>query len=119
MRVTKNERPRASPNVFWGQRHNGIFRSTDGGRHWTRFANLSPSAFRFACAMRPKDPDTAWFVPEVKDERRIPVDGRLVMNRTRDGGRSFETLHRGLTQEHSYDLVCRHGLAVTASGDLL
>jgi len=37
-----------------------------------------------------RDPDTAWFVPAIKDVRRIPVDGKVVVARTRDGGRSFE-----------------------------
>jgi photosystem II stability/assembly factor-like uncharacterized protein len=46
----------------------------------------------------------------------LPVDGALVVNRTRDGGRSFETLRRGLPQQHAYDLVYRHGLDVAADG---
>lgn len=108
-----------TPDVLWAQHHNGIFRSTDGGRHWTELADVSPSAFGFALAVHPVDPDTAWFVPAIKDERRVPVGGRLVVNRTRDGGRSFETLTRGLPQEHAYDLVYRHGLAVDAGGETL
>ncbi|MGH6912946.1 MAG: exo-alpha-sialidase, partial [Geminicoccales bacterium] len=67
----------------------------------------------------PRDPDTAWFVPAIKDERRIPVDGKLVVARTRDGGESFDVLSKGLPQRHAYDLVWRHALAVDASGDRL
>ncbi len=40
----------------------------------------------------------------------------MVVNRTRDGGRSFETLRAGLPQQHAYDLVYRHGLAVADDG---
>ena len=109
----------AHPDALWVQHHNGIFRSTDGGQHWKELEDVSPSAFGFALAAHPTDPDTAWFVPEIKDERRIPVDGKLVVNRTRDGGRSFETLSRGLPQEHAYDLVYRHGLAIDAGGKAL
>ena len=61
----------------------------------------------------------SWFVPEIKDERRIPVDGRVVVNRTDDGGRSFATLGRGLPGPNAYDLVYRHALDVDASGELL
>ena len=43
----------------------------------------------------------------------------VVVNRTRDGGRSFETLRDGLPQANCYDLVYRHGLAVDASGQRL
>ena len=109
----------ADTKVMWAQHHNGIFHSTDRGRHWTELKDVKPSVFGFACAVHPDDADTAWFVPEIKDERRIPVDGKLVVNRTRDGGRSFETLRRGLPQEHAYDLVYRHGLDVSADGGCL
>ena len=77
------------------------------------------SSFGFAVAAHPRDPDTAWFVPAIKDEKRVPVDAALVVNRTRDGGRSFETLRRGLPQKDCYDLIYRHGLAVDDSGNSL
>jgi photosystem II stability/assembly factor-like uncharacterized protein len=70
-------------------------------------------------AVHPLDADTAWFVPGQADQCRVPVDGALVVNRTRDGGRSFETLHTGLPREDCYDLVYRHGLAVSPSGHRL
>ena len=81
--------------------------------------NVAPSVFGFGVAVHPKDPKTAWFVPAVKDERRIPVDGKLVVSRTRDGGKTFEVLRNGLPQEHAYDLVYRHALAMDDSGDRL
>jgi hypothetical protein len=52
----------------------------------------------------------------VKDEFRYPVDGKVVVARTRDGGESFEALREGLPQENAYDLVYRHGLAVDETG---
>ena len=39
--------------------------------------------------------------------------------RSTDGGKSFELIGRGLPQEHAYDLVYRHALAVDASGSRL
>ena len=77
------------------------------------------SSFGFAVAEHPQDSHTAWFVPAVKDERRVPVDGALVVNRTRDGGQTFETLRSGLPQRHAYDLIYRHGLEVAADGQTL
>jgi photosystem II stability/assembly factor-like uncharacterized protein len=46
----------------------------------------------------------------------MPVDGKVVVTRTRDGGETFDVLRDGLRQEHAYDLVFRHALD---SGDRL
>ena len=67
--------------------------------------------------MHPRDPQTAWFVPAQKDEHRVPVSGQVLVTRTRDGGETFEGLRHGLPQEHAYDIVYRHALAVDDSGD--
>jgi hypothetical protein len=109
----------AAPDCLWAQHHNGVFRSTDGARSWHVVPTVQPSVFGFAVAVHPRDPDTAWFVPAIKDEKRIPVDGKVVVSRTRDGGRSFTVLREGLPQEHAYDLVYRHALDVDATGDRL
>ncbi len=108
-----------APDTMWVQHHNGVFRSIDAGETWNDVTTVKPSIFGFAVVVHPDDPDTAWFVPAVKDECRIPVDGKLVVARTRDGGRTFETLGRGLPQEHAYDLVYRHALDVDETGDHL
>jgi hypothetical protein len=109
----------AHPEVVWCQHHNAVFRSEDAGANWHELTAIRPAKFGFCVAAHPRDPDTAWFVPAAKDERRIPLDGKLVVARTRDGGRSFELLTAGLPQRHAYDLVWRHGLAVDASGERL
>jgi hypothetical protein len=108
---------RGRPDVFWAQHHNGVFRH-DGG-DWQEITSVSPSVFGFAVAVHPREADTAWFVPATKDERRIPVDGQVVVARTRDGGKSFDVLRNGLPQHNAYDLVLRHALAVDAGGDCL
>jgi hypothetical protein len=109
----------AQPDVLWLQHHNGVFRCTDGAASWQEVKAIAPSKFGFAVAVHPKDGDTAWFVPADKDERRVPLQGKLVVARTRDGGASFELLRRGLPEEHAYDLVYRHGLAVDGTGNRL
>lgn len=108
----------ARPSHLWAQHHNGVFRSTDGAESWAS-VDVPPSSFGFAAAVHPTDPDTAWFVPAIRDQHRMPVDGKLVVARTRDGGKSFEQLRRGLPQEHAYDLVFRHALAVDTGGQVL
>lgn len=76
----------AHPDVLWVQHHCGLYRSTDAGQHWTGIAAPAPSGFGFA------------------------VDGKMVVNRTDDGGASFQTFSAGLPQQHAYHLVYRHSL---------
>jgi len=108
----------SAPDRLWCQHHNGIFRSDDGGSTFREIEKVKPSAFGFAVAVHPHDPDVAWFVPGVKDECRVPGDARFVVTRTRDGGKTFTTLASGLPRP-SYDLVYRHALAVTDGGKTL
>jgi hypothetical protein len=109
---------RRQPDALWAQHHNGVFRSVNRGRQWTHVPAAQPSAFGFAVAAHPGDPNTAWFVPAAKDERRVPVDAKLVVSRTRDGGQSFEVFDRGLPTP-SFDLIYRHALDVNESGTTL
>lgn len=102
--------------MLWTQHHNGIFRSDDDCRTWLRIENAPVSSFGFGVAVHPLDPEVAWFAPAEADAIRIPVDGRMIVNRTDDGGRTFRTLASGLPQEHAYHLVYRHCLELEPSG---
>ena len=110
---------RAQPDALWVQHHCGIYRSTDGGALWQPITAPAPSGFGFAVACDPGNPQRAWFVPAQADVCRIPVDGRMVVLRTDDGGRSFQAFGDGLPQTHAYHLVYRHALDVDASGRVL
>ena len=109
----------ANPKSMWCQHHNGIFRSTDFGKSWTEIKTAHPSSFGFAVAAHPTDPDTAWFVPAQKDEHRVPVGAAVCVTRTTDGGKTFTELRDGLPQDHAYDLVFRHALALGSDGKTL
>jgi hypothetical protein len=109
----------AAPDTFWIQHHNGVFKSTDGARTFEEIKEVPPAVFGFGVAVHPKDPHTAWFVPAKKDEHRVPVDGKVVVARTRDGAKTFDVLRKGLPQEHAYDLSLRHALAIDGTGQRL
>jgi photosystem II stability/assembly factor-like uncharacterized protein len=109
----------AAPQRMWVQHHNGIFVSSDEGKTFTEITGVEPSSFGFAVVVHPGDPNTAWFVPEIKDEKRIPSEGKLVVTRTRDGGKTFDVLTNGLPQSHAYDIVYRHAPALSHDGDCL
>ena len=53
------------------------------------------------------------------DVYTLAIGSKTAVNRTSDGGRSFETLRHGLPQTDCYDLVYRHGLCVGRDGRTL
>jgi hypothetical protein len=106
------------PKVLWAQHHDTIYHTIDGCESWHE-VKAKPSSFGFAVVVHPRDPQTAWFVPAVKDECRVPVDAKVSVARTRDGGKTFDVLTRGLPQQNAYHIVYRHSLDVDASGQSL
>lgn len=84
---------RDAPNALWVQNQDGIFHSTDGSRLWKEIEDAGQSNFGFTTAVHPSEAGTARFVPGIKDKLLIPVDGRLVVTRTQDGGKTFDLLH--------------------------
>jgi photosystem II stability/assembly factor-like uncharacterized protein len=109
----------AQPEALWCQHHGGIFRSADGGMQWTSIASPQPSGFGFPVVAHPVDPNRAWFVPAHSDGRRVPVDGKMVVTQTRDGGRTFSVHGEGLPQHDAYHLVYRHAFVADARGETL
>ena len=109
----------ADPDVLWCQHHGGIFRSVDGGTRWQAVAHPRPSAFGFAVAAHPQDPQRAWFVPAHSDAQRMAPEGRMVVTETRDGGKTFSVNGDGLPQRDAWHLVYRHALVVSADGGTL
>jgi hypothetical protein len=108
--------PACDPDRMWCQHHCGIFVSDDGGMTFRDSLDVAPSAFGFAVAAHPQNRDRAWFAPAVKDECRVPVDAKLVVTETQDGGIRFTARRNGLPQTDAYDLIYRHALVVDSSG---
>lgn len=110
-------RSKFASHVLWCQHHNGIWRSEDDAASWQQL-HLPEGMpdFGFAVAAHPRNPDIAWFVSAVADQKRVPLYGAMSVTRTRDGGKTFESLRNGLPQQDCYDLVYRHGLAVSENG---
>lgn len=107
----------AHPKDFghlWQQHHCGIYRSTDGGDNWINLDQEGgPAHFGFAIAVHEEDQDTAWVVPADSDGKRVAYDGRIIVSRTTDGGKSWESQTNGLPQENAFDITYRHALDIT------
>jgi photosystem II stability/assembly factor-like uncharacterized protein len=99
------------PDRLWQQNHCGVYRSDDRGQSWERLdGNGLPSGFGFPIALDPRDPDTAFVVPEYGAENRVTVNGRLGIYRTHDAGESWELMTDGLP-EPAWAAVMREGFA--------
>jgi photosystem II stability/assembly factor-like uncharacterized protein len=103
------------PERLYRQCYNGTYRSDDRGEAWSEITAGLPSDFGYALAVDSNDPDTLFVVPEEGSHMRAPVDGKLRVYRSRDAGRTWQALTRGLPQEHVYVTVLREALAVTGT----
>jgi photosystem II stability/assembly factor-like uncharacterized protein len=110
--VHKVVQAKQQPDRMYLQNHWGLYRSDDRGESWKDIANGVPSDFGFAMALHPQDPDCAWIVPLESDEFRCTPEGRLRVYRTRNGGKRWKAMTRGLPQNEAFETVVRDALAV-------
>jgi hypothetical protein len=94
------------PDRLWRQDHQGVFRSHDGGDTWERIEHGLPSYFGFPI-VRDHGTGMLFTVPLESDEFRMPVDGRLRVFRSADGGDSWTAAAEGLPEEPSFTGVLR------------
>src|SRR6202162_6046627 len=98
------------PDRLFLQNHWGLYRSDDGGDSWRDIARGVPSDFGFCMAMHPADPDTVFILPIESDEFRCVPEGKLRVYRTRDAGRSWKPMTRGLPQKNAFETVLRDAM---------
>lgn len=100
-------------DTIWRQDHAGMFRTRDGGDSWERIQNGLSSRFGFPIALD-RGTKALYAVPLESDEYRVPIEGKLRVFRSRNGGDAWEPLGKGLPQAHCYTGVLR-GALVTDS----
>jgi photosystem II stability/assembly factor-like uncharacterized protein len=104
----------ARPERLWQQNHFGVYRSDNCGDSWERLdGNGLPTGFGFPIMIHPKDPDTAFVIPERSPEYHYCPDGRLAVYRTRDSGRTWEEMSDGLPKQ-AWAAVLREASAFDA-----
>ena len=99
------------PGWIFQQNHCGVYRTTDGGENWIDCCKGLPSRFGFAMAVDPNEKETMYVFPEISPAERYMCDGRLGVYRSRNGGRKWELLKRGLPQKNVFTQVLRHSSA--------
>ncbi len=110
--VHKVVQSKTKPERMFLQNHWGLYRSDNRGESWKDVANGVPSDFGFAMGIHPEDPDCAWIVPLESDQFRCTPEGKLRVYRTRDGGKRWQPMTKGLPQKGAYETVLRDALAV-------
>lgn len=106
------------PDVLWQANHCGVYRTTDGAASWKELTKKPLVDFGFPVGVHPTNPDVAWLVPMQSDMVRTPVNARLSVVRTDDGGETWTEHVEGLPSP-AYDFPFRHGFAVGGDGDSL
>jgi len=92
------------------QNHVGVFRRENVSSQWQTIENGLPSRFGFPVVAHPRDSDTAYTIPLEADSHRAPKDGKLAVYRTRNGGKKWEKLNKGLPQ-NAFVGILRDGFA--------
>jgi hypothetical protein len=113
--VHKVVRDAVRPGHLLLQNHWGLYRSENDGRSWKDVANGVPSDFGFAMAAHPRAAGTAYIVPLESDAFRCTPGGRLRVYRTRNAGRRWHALTKGLPQEDALETVLRDALATDSA----
>jgi hypothetical protein len=108
----------AQPDRLYQRSHDGVYRSDDGGGRWRDIGAGLPSAFGFAATIDPHDAETYFVIPLQFDQARVPVEGRLRVYRTSDGGATWLPLEDGLPQGNAFQGVYRQALTTDTATPL-
>jgi photosystem II stability/assembly factor-like uncharacterized protein len=97
----------ANPDWLFQQNHCGVYGTTDGAGTWNDLSRGLPSRFGFPLIAHPHEQETIYVIPENGAERRYVCDAKLTVYRSRNRGRSWRKLTRGLPQKNCYAQVLR------------
>jgi photosystem II stability/assembly factor-like uncharacterized protein len=100
--------------ALYQQNHCGVYRGSFKAKRWVDISKGLPSRFGFALAVPAAEEETLFTVPTINETERYVPDGKLRVARSRDGGRNWELLSKGLPQSHAFSLVWRE--AMTSDG---
>ncbi len=98
-------------NDLYQQNHCGVYRATFNGKQWTDISEGLPSRFGFAAAVPAAENKTIFTIPIGSPQNRWVADGKLRVARSRDAGRTWELLSKGLPEKECFDLIVREAMS--------
>jgi len=105
------------PGVLFMQKHWDVMRSDDAGDSWHEVSGNLPTDFGFAIDVHAHEPETVYVVPIKSDSEHYPLNGKLRVYRSREGGNEWEELADGLPERNCYVNVLRDAMAVDSLDD--
>jgi len=114
LRVHPRER-----GVVYQQNHCGIYRLDRAASRWDRIGRNMPAAIGdigFPMVLHPRDPGVAWVFPMDGTSvwPRTPIGGRPAVYGTRNAGRTWRRLARGLPAGQAWFTVKRQAMTADA-----
>ena len=111
-----------APDRLYQQNHCGIYRLDRPGRQWQRIGSAMPKSIGdigFPVVLHPGDPDTAWVFPMDGTTvwPRTSVRGRPAVYVTRNAGRTWQRLAKGLPPKEAWFTVLRQAMCIDAQAD--
>lgn len=100
----------ANPELLYQQNHCGIYRAGLYDEKWTDVSRGLPSRFGFGLAIPAAEPNSMFTVPIDSAEYRCNPDGKFRVARSRDGGKNWKLMTRGLPQKGAHLLVVREAM---------
>src|SRR6059036_2193900 len=97
-------RLRKTRSLFSGGHRNsaplsGMTKIVSGSRGWIASGNPKSEG---KPAIHPREPETIFVIPLKGAEFRCPPENKLRVFRSRNGGKSWESLSKGLPQENAF-----------------
>lgn len=89
----------------------GVLRSDDGGKSWQSISQGLPSDFGFPIVAHPHDPDVVYVMPLEPETRTCP-GGTPAVWRSRNAGKTWRRMTKGMPKRNSYYTVLRDAMTI-------
>jgi hypothetical protein len=109
----------SNPDRLYQQNHCGIYRLDRPGSEWVRIGKRMPKKvgdIGFPLVLHPRDADTLWVLPMDGQTvwPRTSPDGRPAVYVTRNGGKRWRRLDKGLPEHQAWWTVKRQAMCADA-----